>query len=445
MTDFPPAPRVTGDLRADAAALHAHAGRADDLIAALPPKPERSPAAQESAAVAHRSARFARQRFLRAHAAAVHARAADGGTGHPAQLVRTAAHAFPGLVPTEAQLDGELGRRQADKEGREVDQGIFFHEMLRLPGPGRRILEAALRPTPRAHDLLPAFAAAGSVDLGTVRVDRRDGVAHVTIRNIHCLNAEDNALAADLETAVDLVLLDDASGVGVLRGARMTHPKYAGRRVFSAGINLKELHAGRISYVDFLLGRELGLVNKLCRGVLREETEDTWPHAALAKPWLGAVDTFAIGGGMQITLVLDRVLAASDAYFSLPAAKEGIVPGAGNLRLRRLAGGRLARQIVLWGRRIAATDPEGALFADAVLAPEELDAAVRHEAPLLAGAAVTANRRMLVAAEEPLDAFRSYAAEFALAQALRLYSEDVLTKVGRFATGERDTAAAGAR
>jgi len=57
---------------------------------------------------------------------------------------------------------------------------------------------------------------------------------------------------------------------------------------------------------------------------------------------------------------------------------------------------------------------------------------VDHDAALLDDPAVAANRRMLVAAEEPLDSFREYASEFALVQALRLYSEDVLTKVGRF-------------
>lgn len=436
---FPRAPEVTGDFVVDAAALRAHAARADDLVAALPPKPERSADQAEAAHRAHRSCRFARGRFLRAHAERVHAELTEGSllALRPAELASGAARAFPGLVPTAAQLADELRWEQAGKEGREVDQGIFFHELLRLPGPGRHVLEAALRPTDRALVLLDGFAATGTAELGTVRVERRDGVAHVTLQHTDCLNAEDNALVADLETAVDLVLLDDASGVGVLRGAPMTHPKYAGKRVFSAGINLKELHRGRISYVDFLLGRELGVVHKLSRGLLLEETERTWPRRAVAKPWLGAVDSFAIGGGMQLTLVLDRVLAAADSFFSLPAAQEGIIPGAANLRLRRLAGGRLSRQIVLWGRRIAATDAEAALFRDAVLEPDALDAAVEHDAALLDNPAVAANRRLLVEAEEPLGAFREYAAEFALAQALRLYSEDVLTKVGRFTAAKR--------
>ena len=51
-------------------------------------------------------------------------------------------------------------------------------------------------------------------------------------------------------------LLDPAVRVGVLRGGEMSHPRYRGKRVFSAGINLKSLHAGEISLVDFLLRRD---------------------------------------------------------------------------------------------------------------------------------------------------------------------------------------------
>ena len=51
----------------------------------------------------------------------------------------------------------------------------------------------------------------------------------------------------------------------------MTHPRYRGRRVFSAGINLKALHVGGISLLDFLLRRELGYISKLMRGILVED------------------------------------------------------------------------------------------------------------------------------------------------------------------------------
>jgi thioesterase DpgC len=248
-----------------------------------------------------------------------------------------------------------------------------------------------------------------------------------------CLNAEDGRQVDDMETAVDLALLDPAVRVGLLRGGKMSHPRYRGKRVFSAGINLKYLSSGGISLVDFLLRRELGYIHKLVRGVLADDDRPGWWHSPrIDKPWVAAVDGFAIGGGAQLLLVFDRVLASSDAYFSLPAAKEGIIPGAANLRLGRFAGPRLSRQVILEGRRIWAKEPEARLLVDEVVEPDELDAAIERSLARLDGDAVLANRRMLHLAEESPDGFRAYMAEFALQQALRLYGQDVIDKVGRF-------------
>jgi thioesterase DpgC len=144
------------------------------------------------------------------------------------------------------------------------------------------------------------------------------------------------------------------------------------------------------------------------------------------------VDGFAIGGGMQLLLVFDHVIAASDAYFSLPAAQEGIVPGAANLRLTRCLGPRLSRQVILGGRRIWASEPAGRLLADEVVEPAELPEAIERSLDRLQSPAVAANRRMLNLAEESSDEFRRYMAEFAVQQAMRLYGEDVIAKVGRF-------------
>jgi len=70
---------------------------------------------------------------------------------------------------------------------------------------------------------------------------------------------------------------------------------------------------------------------------------------------------------------------------------------------------------------------------DEVIAPAELAEAIERSLDRLQSPAVVANRRMLNVAEEPLDEFRRYMAEFAVQQALRLYSQDVVAKVGRFA------------
>ncbi|MFF4920730.1 MULTISPECIES: (3,5-dihydroxyphenyl)acetyl-CoA 1,2-dioxygenase DpgC [unclassified Kitasatospora] len=376
-------------------------------------------------------ARLSRQRFLREHVAEVYGALTEERTVHLRldELLRRAGERHPGLVPGEAQLAAEHGLRQADKEGLEIDQGIFLQAVLAHPECGRHLIDAMLRPTERALALLPEFSRTGSADLGVVRIERRDGTAHVTVHNDHCLNAETNAHVEDMETAVDLVLLDPATEVGVLRGGEMTHRRYLGRRVFSAGINLTELHEGTISYADFLMRREIGYISKIYRGLLVDD-DRAWPQRTLEKPWVAAVDTFAIGGGAQLLMVFDHVIAAADSYFSLPAAQEGIVPGLGNLRLTRLAGGRVSRQVILGGRKIWAREPDAAALFDEVVEPKAMDAAVEAAAARLASPAVVANRHMLHHAEEPVETFRHYLAEFALQQALRLYGLDVIAKVG---------------
>jgi thioesterase DpgC len=405
----------------------------DDLIASLPEPGQRSPQQRATAEAAHDAAREARSLFMDAHAEAVYNELTDcrGGYLRLPELVAAAAAAFPGLVPTADQMTAERTRPQASKEGREIDQGIFVRGVLRSPLAGPHLLSAMLAPTPRALRLLPEFSRTGVADLGSVRMERRDGAARLTMCRDDCLNAEDNRQVDDMETAVDLALLDPEVRVGLLRGGEMSHPRYRGKRVFSAGINLKELNAGGISLVDFLLRRELGYIHKLVRGVLVEDGP-RWQSPTCAKPWVAAVDGFAIGGGMQLLLVFDRVIAASDAYLSLPAAQEGIVPGAANFRLTRCAGPRLSREIILEGRRIWASEPAARLLVDEVVEPPELAEAIERSLDRLQSPAVVANRRMLNFAEESLDEFRRYMAEFAVQQALRLYSEDVIGKVGRF-------------
>jgi thioesterase DpgC len=414
--------------------LREAAARVDDLVTSLPPPRSRSPAQRAEVAAAMDATRTLRKRFLDAHADTVYERLTEGRmvSLRISELVEAAAIDFPGLLPTNGQLAAERHLGQADKEGYEIDQGIFLRAVLRSPSAGPHLLDAMLRPTPRALAVLPEFTRTGVVEMHSVRLERRDGAAYLTMCRNDCLNAEDDRQVDDMETAVDLALLDPDIRVGVLRGGQMSHPRYRGRRVFSAGINLKSLHAGEISLVGFLLRRELGYIHKLVRGVLTEP-DGSWHSRTVDKPWVGVVDSFAIGGGAQLLLVLDHVLAASDAYVSLPAAHEGIVPGVANLRLGRHTGPRISRQIILQGRRIWATEPDARLLLDEVVEPGELDAAIDRSVERLRAPAVIANRRMLNLAEEPPEEFRRYLAEFALQQALRLYSADVINKAGRFA------------
>ncbi|MER7178197.1 (3,5-dihydroxyphenyl)acetyl-CoA 1,2-dioxygenase DpgC [Streptomyces hyaluromycini] len=430
-----PSRAVRGALPDARKALALAAERAAGVLAALPEVGRRSPDEQAAAAAAKGDVRALRCAFLDTHVDAVYGELTDHGTRYLrlGELAQSASTRFPGLVPTPEQLEAERSRPQASKEGHEIDQGIFFHRVLGSHSSGRHLLDAMLRPTPRALDLLPEFSETGQADLGSVRIERRGGAARLTMCRDDCLNAEDPRQVEDMETAVDLALLDPGTEVGLVRGGVMSHPRYSGRRVFSAGINLKALHSGGISLVDFLLRRELGYIHKLLRGVLVEDPA-RWHSRMVEKPWVAAVDGFAIGGGAQLLLVFDHVLAASDAFLSLPAAQEGIIPGASNFRLPRVAGARFSRRLILGGQKIWAAEPDARHLVDEVVDQAELDDAVERSLEVFRGPTIVANRRMLISAEESADAFRLYMAEFALQQALRMYDDDVLDKVRRFST-----------
>jgi thioesterase DpgC len=434
----PPGPQGDGramqmDLTSARRTLERAAEKANDLLATLPEPWLRSAEQRAVAARAKDAVRSLRCQFLDTHADAVYDELTEDRTVHLrlAELAEAAGYVFPGLVPSAGQLAAEQARPQAGKEGHEIDQGIFFSRILRSPQAGPHLLDAMLRPTPRALRLLPEFSQTGTVSLGSVRLERDDGVARLTMCRPDCLNAEDGQQVDDMETAVDLALLDPQVRVGLVRGGEMSHPRYRGKRVFSAGINLKALHAGQISLTGFLLRRELGYIHKLIRGILVPD-DARWHSPMVEKPWIAVVESFAIGGGAQLLLAFDHVLAVPGSFISLPAADEGIVPGAANFRLTRCVGARLSRQVILRGRRIWVTEAQARLVVDEVVEEHEVDDVIARRTESLQSPAVIANRHMLTMVEEPPDEFRVYMAEFALQQALRLYSDDVIVKAGRF-------------
>jgi len=399
-------------------------GRA--LLAQLPAPGHREPA---EAALAGQLAAAVRDRlevFLDVHAPAIYAELTAAGRLPLVALVDAAAAGYPGLLPGPAARAADLDAPPAERDLTDLDSGLFLRAVLRHPVAGNHLLDTLRAPTPRGREAACELEDTGRLRLGTVEVERVGRVGQVSLANVDTLNAEDDALMVDLEVAVDAVMLAPSTAAGVLRGAVMRHPRYAGRRVFSAGINLKYLAAGRISYLEFLVQRELGLLSKMVRGL-------AMPGGPVPTPWVAVVDGFAIGGGMQIVLAADHVLAAEDAWFSLPAAQEGIVPGVANLRLARVAGTRIARSMVLRGVRVAATDPDARPFCDEVLAEPALTARAQQVATELTAPAVVPNKLMLALAEEPQDLLRGYAAEFCAVQARRMYSPDVLGKVGAFA------------
>lgn len=380
-------------------------------------------------------ARAEREGRLRAEAEAIYDEVTDGRTRslRMAEVVYAAAERHPDLLPSRAAIDAERELLQKDKQGLEIEQGLFFAHVLVHPRCGPHLVHAMSQPKPEALDRLDALRRDGTVDLGVARVDREGDVGLITTQNDAFLNSEDDPSVAALETAVDLVLLDDAIRVGVLRGGIAVHPKYAGRRIFGSGLNLTHLYYGKISLVEFMLERELGALSKMYRGHDLAE-----PGALLEdrreKPFIAAVESFAIGGSCQILLVMDRVIAEAGSYFNLPARKEGIVPGCANLRLPRFVGERPTRQAVFFNRDFAADSAEGRMLADEVLPADEIDGAIAHAAAELLSAGETslvANRRQVRIGAEPLDVFRLYMAGYAREQAHCFYSPALIDNLER--------------
>ncbi len=351
-----------------------------------------------------------------------------------AELVYTAAERFPGTLPTRAEIDAERELQQKDKRGLEIAQGEFLSRLLADDRCGAHLVHSMAQPTDRALEHLDGFRRTGSADLGPMRVDRDGRVGLVTIQNHAFLNSEDDISTGAMEVAVDLVLLDDQIEVGVLRGAPATHPKHAGRRILGAGINLTHLYYGKISFVEFMVERELGPVHKMYRGHGIGDVADGDLEERREKPWIAVVESFAIGGACQWLLVMDCVLAQAGSYFNLPARKEGIIPGCANLRLPRFVGERATRQGIFFNRAFEAASPAGLLIADEVVTDAEMDAAIARRAAELTSAGTTsllANRRALRIAQEPLERFRTYLAGYAREQARCLYSPALIDNLER--------------
>ncbi len=372
----------------------------------------------------------ARETFLRCHAEDLYDALTDRCTKslRLEELLRVAAAAVPGLVPTSAQMDAERTRMLAEKEGIELAQGLLVGHVLAVPRTGRHLIGAMLRPVPEAFERLGELQARGTVDLGPVRVTRRGRAGILELVNPRHLNAEDDVTLAPTECAVDMILLDPGIEVGVIRGGVVDHPGYPGTRVFGSGLNLTRLYHGCIDFLFYLL-RDLGYVHKIYRGITRAELDAAGPDTtgsplgagqATEKLWVAAVERLAVGGACQLLHVVDHVIATRGSRLFLPARKEGIIPGASNLRLPRFVGDRAARQAILSGREWTAGQPDAALICDEVVEPGEMDRALEARIDALTNSGLvnaTANRSTLRAGQEPLDLFREYMAIFSVEQA----------------------------
>jgi enoyl-CoA hydratase/carnithine racemase len=157
-----------------------------------------------------------------------------------------------------------------------------------------------------------------------------DGIAEITLNRPEAMNAISSAMAAELTRACAELAAAPEVRV-VVFGA-------AGERAFCAGADLKE----RAGLTDADIMRQRHVIRAVFGALL-----------ALPQPAIAAVHGFALGGGCELALSCDLVVADETATFGLPEVTVGLVPGGGGtqLALRRLGPGRAA-DLVLTGRKV---------------------------------------------------------------------------------------------
>jgi thioesterase DpgC len=141
---------------------------------------------------------------------------------------------------------------------------------------------------------------------------------------------------------------------------------------------------------------------------------------------------------------MDRVLAESGAYCSLPARKERILPGCPNLRLGRWVGDRLARQAVLFDRAFPVDSVEGRLLCDVDVPASEMDGAIDGAVASLTSFGVVsaaANCKTLRAAQESLALFQAFMVTYAREQAFCHFSPALVRNLEQYWMARRDRAA----
>lgn len=431
---LPESPEHADNLDRDAARVGGACAAGWNLLAELPLKSRRNEAERAAGEALLNVMTDLCWRFLGLYRRAVYTALTRGVPCRLETLARRAGERFPGIVPSAEDVSGEAGKLQKDKDGMEIFQGLLFAQLFADPEAGTELIHAMLQPTQAARDRVEEFRRAGVVDLGAARVEVRGEAGLIHFHNPRFLNAEDDTTLEAQETAVDLVLLHPDLRMGVLRGDTVDHPSHRGRRIFSAGINLTRIYQGQQSYLFYLI-RDLGWVNKIYRGLSLSRPSADEPEHSHEIPWMAVVDRFAIGGGCQLLLVVDYVIAEAGAYFNLPARKEGIIPGCANLRLPRFMGERMARQAIMFDKTFHVDEPDARVLVNETAPREELDQRVEQVIDNALGSGMVsagANRRALRVQAEPVDVLRRYMATYAFEQGFCHLSEQLVENLERY-------------
>jgi dehydration protein DpgD len=203
--------------------------------------------------------------------------------------------------------------------------------------------------------------AAALDDLEFVGYEKRGRVATISMRRPEVLNAMNVRMHEELARVWEDFESDPDVWVGVLTGS--------GDRAFSVGQDLKEL-------ADRDARGAAGLSSFGSRG--KPGAPRLTDRFDITKPLVAKVRGYALGGGFELALACDLIVASSDAEFGLPEVRLGLVAGAGGVfRLGRQLPPRVAASYLLIGRRMTAHDALRYGLVNEVVAPERLDAATQ--------------------------------------------------------------------
>ncbi len=164
--------------------------------------------------------------------------------------------------------------------------------------------------------------------------EEANGIATITFNRPKALNALNSALLSELSDALDAVIANEDIRVLVLTGS--------GDKAFIAGADIAQMSA-----FNALEAKAFARMGHDAIGKLQ----------ALPIPVIAAVNGFALGGGTEMALACDFIYASEAAMFGQPEINLGIIPGfGGTQRLSRLIGINRAKEMILTGRNIKATE-----------------------------------------------------------------------------------------
>jgi enoyl-CoA hydratase len=166
-----------------------------------------------------------------------------------------------------------------------------------------------------------------------ILVEKTDGVGLITLNRPQALNALNMQVMFEVTGALHALDLDDEIGCVVITGSQ---------KAFAAGADVKEMQ--NFEFSDALLG----------------DIFAGWEAmGAIRKPIIAAVSGYALGGGCELAMMCDFIIAAENAQFGQPEITLGIIPGIGGTqRLARAVGKAKAMEMCLTGRRIDAAEAE---------------------------------------------------------------------------------------